>query len=1070
MLIHQLFETQVEKTPDAIALIYDNQQLTYQELNTQANQLAHYLQQLGVKPETPVGVCLDRSPQLIVALLAILKAGGAYLPLDPNYPSERLALMVADAQIPILITQGNILQSSSVTIIDLDVDHEKIAQQTIINPSSQLFPENLAYLIYTSGSTGRPKGVAIAHSSTVALLYWAREVFTPEQLLGVLASTSVCFDLSVFEIFVPLSWGGTVILVENALALAELPYAEKVTLINTVPTAATELLRLNAIPNSVKTINLAGEALSWHLVQQLYQRSSIEQVFNLYGPSEDTTYSTVAFIDPKVEQSPTIGVAIAQSQAYILDAYLQPVPIGVSGELYLGGQGLARGYLHQPELTAEKFIPNPFVRRQEAGGRRQEAEGRREEITGSRLYKTGDRARYREDGQIEYLGRNDHQVKLRGFRIELGEVEEALLNSQGISQAVATLKADNLGNKRLVAYLVLEQASQFSGQQKLRSFLRQKLPDYMVPSLYVVLDALPLTSNGKVDRKALPDPQINPESTETFVAPQTPQEQSLALIWSQVLGGDRIGIHDNFFALGGDSILAIQVVAKANQMGLKLTPKHLFQYQTIAELAAVVNENSSTIQAEQGMIIGTVPLTPIQYWFFEQNLSDPHHWNQSILLEIRDAVDSTKLQQAIAKLLEHHDALRLRFELPELGWQQINSSFNNIIPFIEINLSTLPDTVLESVISTTATQIQASFSLSSDPLIRVAWFNLGNHRSSRLLLIIHHLVIDGISWRIFLEDLQTIYQQLHQDKPILLPPKTTSFKYWAEQLKTYASSGLIETELDYWTTELNHSISPLPVDFPTGNNTMSESHTLSITFGEEDTQRLLQEIPSRYQLQINEVLVAALVQTFESLIGQPKLFIELEGHGREDLFENVNLSRTIGWFTTLFPVLLDLTQAQNLGEVLTLTKEQLNQIPNRGIGYGILRYLDNNTIQKRLESFPHAEIRFNYFGQFDRLFPSESLFKPAKESSGTARSSRDRRSSLIEINSLIINNKLRVDWTYSRSIYRQTTIDNLMKSFSKLLQEIIDYCLFSEERNYTPLDFPKMDFSQEELEDFLADL
>ena len=1050
-LIYQLFETQVENTPNAIALIHETQQLTYHELNSQANQLAHYLQQLGVKPETPVGVCLNRSPHLIITLLAILKAGGAYLPLDPHYPSERLALMIEDAKIPILITQGNILQPPGVTIVDLDLDQDKITEQPIINPSTNVLPQNLAYLIYTSGSTGRPKGVAIAHSSTVSLLNWAKDTFTSEQISGVLASTSVCFDLSVFEIFVPLSWGGSVILVDNALALPELSYIEKVTLINTVPTAATELLRLNAIPNSVKTINLAGEALSKHLVQKLYKNSPVEKVFNLYGPSEDTTYSTVALINPETQNSPSIGFAVTNTQAYILDHYLQPVPMGVPGELYLGGKGLARGYLHQPVLTAERFIPSPFGE-------------------GERLYKTGDRVRLREDGEIEYLGRNDYQVKVRGFRIELGEVEDKLLKHPDIAQAVATVKEDNNGNKRLVAYLVIESTATFSGEENLRRFLQETLPDYMVPSLYVILDSLPLTPNGKIDRKALPEPEINTNIQQEFIAPETPQEKSLAIIWSQVLGCDRLSVNDNFFALGCDSILAIQVVAKANQMGLKLAPKDLFQHQTIAKLATAINQSLSTIKAEQGTVTGVVPLTPIQNWFFEQNLRDPHHWNQAILLEIEQQINTQNLQQAITKLLEHHDALRLSFELTELGWQQVNNDLNNIIPFIEIDFSNLPDQVLELAISSTATQIQSSFSLDTEPLIKIAWFNLGNHRSSRLLIVMHHLVIDGLSWRIFLEDLQIVYQQINQNKEILLPQKTTSFKYWSEQLQSYVNSELITSKLDEYLTMFNNSISPLPVDLPTGENIMSEAETLSLNFSEEDTQRLLKEIPSRHQIQINEVLIAALVQTFETLIGQKKLLIELEGHGRENLFEDVDLSRTIGWFTTLFPVVFDLSKAENNLEAINRIKEQLNNISDHGINYGILRYLGDKAIKKQLKNLPNAEIRFNYFGQFNNLFTPESTFKIAKEPSGNARSKRDKRSCLIEINSLIMNNQLRIDWTFSKSVCLQETIDKLMDNFSDKLQDIINYCLFREEREYTPLDFPKMDFTPEELDDFLSDL
>ena len=596
--IHQLFEAQVERTPNTIAVIFDNQQLTYQQLNHRANQLARHLQKLGVKPEVTVGICLERSLEMIVAILAILKAGGAYIPLDPAYPQERRAFMLQDSQVSLLLTTSKNVQNSlypsgkaspntidnnkqspinleQLTVICLDKNWETINQENTDNPESHINPTNLAYILYTSGSTGFPKGVAIEHRSTVNFIHWAQTVFNPEQLAGVLASTSICFDLSVFELFLPLSCGGKVILAENALHLPTLKAAKDVTLINTVPSAIAELLRANAIPQNVRTVNLAGEPLSQQLVNQLYQHQTIQQVFNLYGPSEATTYSTFTLCLPKQSEnqkenhSPSIGRPIANTQIYILDSHLQSVPIGVAGELHIGGDGLARYYLNRPDLTDEKFIPNPFTNE-----------------AGSRLYKTGDLARYLPDGNIEFLGRIDNQVKIRGFRIELGEVESTLSQYPTVQQCVVTARVDIESNKRLVAYIV-PHPEQTITTDELRRFLKQKLPDYMIPGAFVFLDTLPLTPNGKIDRNALPAPDSSrPNLEETFVAPRTPTEQELADIWTSVLKLEKIGVGDNFFNLGGHSLLATQIISRVRQtFSIELPLRVLFEAPTIAELS-----------------------------------------------------------------------------------------------------------------------------------------------------------------------------------------------------------------------------------------------------------------------------------------------------------------------------------------------------------------------------------------------------------------------------------------------------------------------------------------------------
>ncbi|MGK7878448.1 MAG: amino acid adenylation domain-containing protein, partial [Xenococcaceae cyanobacterium] len=600
--IHQLFEAQVEKTPNAVAVVFDNQQLTYRQLNRRANQLAYHLGQLGVKPEVLVGICLERSPLMLAALLAILKAGGAYVPFDPTYPIERLAFMVADSQISLLLTTENIVQNSlsasgktspntidnnqqspinpeQLTVICLDKTWETINRENPENPKSNVNSSNLAYILYTSGSTGNPKGVAIEHRSTVNLINWAQTVFNPEQLAGVLASTSICFDLSVFELFVPLCCGGKVILAENALHLLTLKAAKDVTLINTIPSAIAELLRAKAIPEGVQTVNLAGEPLSQQLVNQLDQQETIQEVFNLYGPSEATTYSTFTLWVPrsgeteKASHSPSIGRPITNTQIYILDFHQKPVPIGVPGELHIGGAGLARGYLNRPELTQEKFILNPF-------------KNPNSKIQNPKLYKTGDLARYLPDGNIEFLGRLDNQVKIRGFRIELGEVESTLSQHPAVRKTTVIAREDIPGDKGLVVYIVLNDPSSIQNpsaiaatqskpkiQNQLRPFLQQKLPDYMIPSAFVLLETLPLTPNGKVDRRALPVPdQTKLEPEGTFVAPRDELELQLTKIWEKVLGIQPIGVRDNFFDLGGHSLLAVRLFAQIEKAFKKNLP------------------------------------------------------------------------------------------------------------------------------------------------------------------------------------------------------------------------------------------------------------------------------------------------------------------------------------------------------------------------------------------------------------------------------------------------------------------------------------------------------------------
>jgi amino acid adenylation domain-containing protein/non-ribosomal peptide synthase protein (TIGR01720 family) len=1049
--IHELFEAQVEKTPDAIAVVFESEQLTYRELNTRANQLAHYLQKLGVKPEVLVGICVERSLLMVIGLLAILKAGGAYIPLDPSYPIERIAFILEETQAPVLLTQASLLETTpqhQAQVVCLDTDWSLIAQQSQDNVFSELTTDNLAYVIYTSGSTGKPKGVMIKHASTVAMLDWANKTFTPEARAGVLASTSICFDLSVFEVFVPLCCGGKVILIENALYLATLPAAENVTLINTVPSIISQLIRNNSIPRTVQTVNIAGEPLQNQLVQQLYQQNNIQQVFNLYGPSEDTTYSTSCWIQKGASNTPPIGRPIHNTQAYLLDQNLQPVPVGVPGMLYIGGAGLARGYFNQAELTADKFIPNPYAH-----------------LPGERLYKTGDLARYLPNGEIEYIGRIDNQVKIRGFRIELGEIETQIGQHPGVQEAVVAVYSSEADSQRIVAYVV-PQEEQTLAIPELRSFLESKLPNYMLPAAFVVLEALPLTPNGKVDRKVLPIPDTTRPKDKKLVAPRNYVETKLTAIWADVLGVEQVSIFDNFFELGGDSILAIVIITRANKAGIQLVVKQLFQHQTVAELASVAFTRKVN-QAEQGVITGLVSLTPIQYWFFEQNLLEPHHWNQAVLLEVKQVLDLAVLEKTIQQLLLHHDALRLRFEQTESGWQQVIASPDTEVPLIHLDFSTLSKSEQEPAIEAAATKLQASLNLSTNPLMRVALFDLG-HQSSRLLIIIHHLAVDGVSWRILLEDLETVYQQLSQGKKAQLPAKTTSFKYWSERLQEYAQSATRPQEWDYWLRESWQQITPLPVDFPDGDNTVVSVRKISIFLTVEQTQVLLKEVPKAYNTQINDVLLTALVQAFSQWTGNNSLLLALEGHGREEIFDDIDLSRTVGWFTSVFPVLLDLGKTSHPVEALKLVKEQLRGIPNKGMGYGVLRYLSQDIARvESVRSLPQAEIVFNYLGQFNQTFSDSSIFKISRDSQGQTHSPWNRETYLLNIDALVIDNQLKVEWAYSEKIHRQSTIERLAQGFVEALQVLVTHCQSPEVGGYTPSDFPEADLSQQDLERFL---
>ncbi|WP_224248819.1 non-ribosomal peptide synthetase [Hyalangium gracile] len=1489
--IHELIEAQAARTPEAPAVMVaraeghgasDLPPLTYRELDARSNQLARHLRALGVGPEVRVAICFRRSPEALVAILAVLKAGGVYVPLDPQYPRQRLAFVIQDTQPLVLLTQRELLDElpppGEARVVCLDQEWEHISRESTSRLERNVSPDNLVYVIYTSGSTGQPKGVMISHRglqiSNTARLHYYRATARRYLLLS-----SFAFDSSVAGIFWTLCQGGLLVLPEQDLQQDTVELVRcidrlRVTHLLCVPTFYQQLVE--AAPHgkmrSLEVAIVAGETTPHELINTHLERFPQAGLFTEYGATESSVYTTIYRYEPGgLRGRVPVGRPVENNEIYVLDAGMRPVPIGVKGEIYLGGPGVARGYYRRPELTAKSFVPHPFSRE-----------------PGARLYKTGDMGRLRADGVLEFLGRIDQQVKVRGYRIELEEIEAALAQHPSVQATAVSVREDIPGNPRLVAYVVprsdepaparegspideaqLDRVSQFQamydqlyghtegfssedpsinhriwidtydhkpipldvihevvddtvqrilalkprrvleigvgtgllllriaskterylgvdfsetaldrlrsllakrpplpgvslmqgaahevdrireepfdivvinevsqhfpsldycvalleklvplvrpggrifiggvrplpllemfhatvqlhrasdevrreelqriahaylagdkdlcidpeffravrahipalsqvwmqlkggrhrneltrfkydvffevqgprqaplevewldwrarrltladvramlaqetpetlalanvpnarlsqeGQAMtllasprgpstvgelrralaalppspaedpedfrevaeklgydvvidwagdgrdgafnavfhrrprrhfevvrpvaaggpaprqawsaygndplreqsrralvptLRDFLQKQLPAYMVPSAFVVLDALPLNPNGKVDRKALPSPESTRQGPDDgFVPARNPVEERLAAIWAQVLRLERVGIHDNFFDLGGDSILSVQIVARATQAGLRLAARQMFAHQTIAELAAVVGSAPSAA-AEPELVTGEVPLTPVQHWYLSQDPVAPHHFNQAVMLVAREPLNLEKLEQSVRHILRHHDALRMRFERTGTGWSQRCMPPDERVVLESFDLSGLPSEQRRAAIEATAARLQEGLSLEQGPLLRVARFVPGPGEPERLLLIAHHLVVDGISWRILLEDLQTAYQQLREGRAPHLPDKTTSYQRWARRLVQYARTP--SHALDFWRQLPTSGTARLPVDGSDPSpsaRAVGAARTHTCALGAEETRALRQEVLKAFHCEINDVLLTALASALTAWTGERRWLIDLEGHGREPLFEDVELSRTVGWFTSLFPVVLT-HEGDDLLDTLQAVRSRLRSLPNRGIDYGILRYLRGPGEEQVPALQP--ELVFNYLGQFDQVFDSNALFRPADESVGPTISPLSHRPHLLEVNSLEHEARLRVNWTYSPELHRPETIERLAEHFLEALRRLVALARAGGTRRPTPADFPLARVDRAELERLLA--
>ncbi|UNO41481.1 non-ribosomal peptide synthetase [Streptomyces sp. MST-110588] len=1038
-------ERQAARTPAATAVVCGDRSLTYAQLNDRANRLAHHLKALGVGPEDVVALAVPRSTDLVVALLAVLKAGGAYLPIDPTYPADRLTYMVQDARPRCVVTDT----ATRAQLPSFDVpftmpfvlldDAEGPAGfdasgYPAHDPARTHTPQHPAYVIYTSGSTGRPKGVVVPHAALANFLACMADRFalTPgDRLLSV---TTIGFDIAALEIYLPLLAGATVVVAGQEAAGDPDQLARLLTGTGTgtrsgagadVMQATPSLWRMlmTVRPDAVRGLRVlvGGEALPPDLADLL--AGAAAGVTNLYGPTEATIWATCQ--DVAAGERPVIGRPLWNTGAHILDGLLRPVPVGVPGELYLSGVQLARGYLGRPGLTAERFVADPF------GG------------PGERMYRTGDLVRRTADGTIEYLGRTDHQVKLRGLRIELGEIEAALAGAPGVAQAcVIAAQSPGGGGQRLVGYVTPRRQGPAPDPEAVTAHAARALPDYMVPAALVVLDALPLTDNGKVDRKALPAPEPV-TAAASGARPQTRTEILVAGIFAELLGleEESVGLEDNFFALGGDSILSIQLVSRVRRAGLPLTSKDVFRTATVRALAELIDttvrESGGQPAPGTGATAAPAPLTPVQRWFFDTYRAAPGHYNMSLQVELAESTDLDALGRAVTAVTAHHEALRMRFAAPGPDGvrTQVPAPAGEALPFVREDISAVPADRLTDAVDEAVRAAQSSLDLERGPVARCVLFDGGTVHPSRLLLAVHHLVTDAVSLRILLEDIGYAYEQASAGEAIRPEPVPATFTQWARRLHDHATGGGFDAELPYWEEVMKKNSAVLPVDAP-GANTVSSEAEWEVQLDEAETEALLRSAPAAHRVRTEDILLTALGATLSAWADTDGITVDLEGHGRDDMFDDLDLTRTVGWFTTIYPVHLAVPRGQAPRARVKAVGRALRGVPGSGLGYGALRHLAEAS---SLAGATAPQVIFNYLGRFDVASgdgPQAGPFRAALPVAGQ-QGEEGERSHLLDITGVVSDTRFRLVLRYSRAVHHEKTVADLAERFLNELRALL---------------------------------
>ncbi|WP_367867926.1 amino acid adenylation domain-containing protein [Pedobacter sp. WC2423] len=1013
-----LFEEQVLLHPDQAAVRFGDVVLSYGELNARASKLGSYLRQTyNLAADDLVGMMMDTAEWSVVSILGILKAGAAYVPIDIALPKERQVFMVRDTGMKaLLITSEHLFDvlDFEVPVFSVDIQLAELEQ----GEETESVNGDLAYVIYTSGTTGQPKGVMVRNQNIVDYYFGLKGLLIESSSFGLMSSLSA--DLGNTVLFGSLLSGGTLHLFSKPTLmdpglLHSYFSTHPIDCIKIVPSHWTALETL--LPE--KTIIFGGEALPVSVIAKIRTASPLLRVINHYGPTETTIGKLLHQVDlhRDYHQVP-IGRPFSNTVVYVADRYLALCPVGVPGELLIGGDGVSAGYFNQPEQTSEKFIANPF------GGP-------------SRLYKTGDLVRRLADGDIEFIGRVDDQVKIRGYRVELGEVNKVLSDFPGIQQSAVVYT-----HQRLMAYVVTEGAYD---QEALMNYMKQQLPEYMVPAVWIPLTAMPLTANGKLDKKALPAPDALVETN--YVAPRNELEEDLAEIWISLLNADRVGIYDNFFELGGDSIIVIQLVSRAKRKGYHVQVQDLFDYQTIADLAALILRNKeSAVLAEQGRLTGEVTLLPIQHWFLETGADAVNHFNQAVLLQLDKKVSAAELLHAVKIIVDRHDILRCFYTYKDAQWIQEYGDREGELEVVESACAE---------ITAVCEQYQESLDIEEGILSRFVLIQTPEEEAyNRFFMVVHHLAIDGVSWRILIDELSSLLAVSDAE----LGLKTSSYRDWAETLVEFAFTERIRAQQSYWENVVQ-AFKPMPVELNEAASARKDLSAVDVQLSTALTQLLLTAANTAYNTEINDLLLTALAITIREWLGDDDVVIGLEGHGREALFPQLDVTGTLGWFTNKYPVLLQLESDMQEGSMLKSVKEQLRSIPDKGIGFGCLKYL--NPVEEL--SGDCWDIVFNYLGQQDNVVNANAWFKGAPEYPGDHISSAYPIRDKFVIRAIVTGNVLHVSFNYSSTQYTAVRVEKFAAHYIRQLSALINHCVEKEERDVTPADFGlngKLDYKE----------
>lgn len=1004
----ELFDEQVEKTPDSIAVSFKDRKLTYTQLKIETDKLAALLSNKGVDKEKVVAIYTEHSIESVVAILSVLKAGGAFLPIDPSTPRKRIEYMLNESNAILLLSNINIEYNLSCPVVDL---REKVISKETKKLS---YPSinSLAYIIYTSGSTGTPKGTQLEQRGLTNYISWAKKTYTDGKEVFPLYS-SLAFDLTITSIFTPLISGGEVAVYadnEDEYVLYRIIKDNRSTVIKLTPSHLKLLTDIDFISASIKRFIVGGEDLKVSLANEIYNKFNNVDIFNEYGPTETFVGCMIHRFDPDKDKglSVPIGIPSGNKQIYILDKDMKELPFYCNGEIYIGGIGISRGYINRDELNKKTFLPDPFNK-------------------GCTMYKSGDIAKRLPDGKIIFIGRADSQVKINGYRIELDEIEQTILKNCDVRNVVVTDMTDVNGNSFISSYYTAE------NEIDIFSKIKEQLPNYMMPKYFTKLDEIPLTGNGKVNKKLLPLPQITIEKFEDFIG--TESEIILVNTIKEILKLDNVSVNENFHHLGGDSIKAIQIVSKFRNSGYKIAVKDILNSQSICETLSYIEVNNNSLEEEN--LTGCIKDTPIISWFKGFNFSENAFYHQSILLEMKVKLSAAKLDKLASELIDQHDILRANFNNGTLSYTdkvEINSK--------SYDLKSVNDDDFKKI----CFDEKGSFNLESDPLIKFTLFNFPDN-SQKLLIIAHHLIVDGVSWRIILDDFQSLYRGEE------LPSKTTSFKRWSEELLSFAESE--KESYTYWKNIVDNN---LEKPFPNVKSNREVLINTGTELSEDLTSDLVSDANRAYGTDTQDLLLASLSKTVKNHFGLEEILIELEGHGREDLISNIDITRTVGWFTSIYPFKLKFS-SENLNSLIKSVKEDVNSVPRKGISYGLLRYTKGN------ESLDYGtpSIRFNYLGDLGGSIDN-SLFSWSETSTGSDISTINQKTAVIEINAYISNKKLKISMDFDTTQIKKEDGVKFLEEYKSVINEVIAHCLNRDSVDFTPSDFSESDIPQDELD------